>query len=200
MSSLSCSTQNFLPWIILSLPQSPIPAYNKDYQILIKIKHKFSSISLIEKLLEKLTDIVNVQLKKSKVIDKNIQMVKILLSRNLLVQVVNNREKKKLETNLDQVQGLGDTRIIIKFFGMISYNISLCKIDIKKKAIIWYLTRKNKNTFFKLTMLQISWLKTLIGEKTIGLLILKVTNSVIANRMIYKKIVYQITNACLYFI
>ena len=76
--SSSHSAWNFLPWITSLLPQPLIPAYNKNHRILIKIGHKPGSMSLTEKLSEELTDIINAQLKKSKVTNKDVQMVKML--------------------------------------------------------------------------------------------------------------------------
>lgn len=120
----------------------------------------------MKKSSEKLTDILNyTQLKKIKVTNKNVQIVKIFQNRNLFIQIVDNRKVEKVQANLNQTQGLGDASIIIKFFDMIAYGVFLYKIDIKNnKAIIRYLTRKNKNTFPKLITSQNDWLKALIGK------------------------------------
>lgn len=188
--SPSRSAWNPLPQITLPLPQLPIPAYNKDHRILIKIEHKPGSMSLMEKSSKELTDIINAQLKKSKVTDKDVRMVKMLQNGNLSIQVVDNGEVEKLQANLDWAQGLGDASIITKSFGVVAHGVSLHKIDMKdKEATIRYLTRKNKNAFLNLTISWIGWLKAPIGEKTIGSLILEMTDPVTANRMIDEGIV-----------
>lgn len=56
---------------------------------------------LTEKSLEKLTDIINAQLKKSKVTDKDIQIVKMRQNKYFSIQVVDNGEVEKLQANLD---------------------------------------------------------------------------------------------------
>lgn len=113
-------------------------------------------MSLKEKSSEELTNIINAQLKKNKVTDKYVRMVKMLQSGNLSILVVDNGKVEKLQANLDWAQGLGDASIITKSFGMVAHGLSLHKIDMKnKEATIQYLTRKNKNAFPNLT---ISWI------------------------------------------
>lgn len=158
-------------------------------------------MSLTEKLLKELTDIINAQLKKSKVTNKDIWMVKILQSRNVQIQVVDNGEVEKLQANLDWVQGLADASIITKFFAVVAPGVSFHKIDMKdKEDTIRYLTKKNKNLFPNLTISQIGWLRAPKREKTISSLILEVRDPVTANRMIDKEIVtsLQIYTCILY--
>ena len=113
--------------------------------------------------------------------------------------MVDNGEVGKLLGNLDWAQGLGNASISIKFFGIVAHDVSLHKIEMKdKEATIWYLTRKNKNALPNLIISWIGWLKAPIREKTIGSLILEVTDPVTANRMIDKRIVTDLQmHACI---
>lgn len=84
------SAWNPLRQITSPLPQRPIPVYNYNHRILIKIEHKPGSFSLTEKSSEELTNIINAQLKKSKITDKEVRMVKMLQSGNSSIQAVEN--------------------------------------------------------------------------------------------------------------
>ena len=169
-----------------------MPTYNRDHRILIKIEHKPGSVPLTEKSLEEPTEIISTQLKKSKATDKDVRTVQMLQSGNVSSQMVGGGEVQKLQANLDWAQALGDASIVTRSFGVVSHGVFLHKTDMEdKEATIRYLTRKVKNALPNLTITapRNGWLRGLTGEKTIGSLILEVTDPVTANRMIDEGIV-----------
>lgn len=168
------SARSSLPQITSPFPQPPTSVYNKDHRILVKIEPKAGSILLWVKSSEELTDIINAQLKKSRATDTDIRMAKILQSGNLSSNVEDNEEVEKLQGNLDWAQALGEASIITKSFGVVAHGVSSHRIDMKNKdSTIQYMIRKNKNAFLNLTISWIGWLKTPVGDKATGSLIIE---------------------------
>lgn len=149
---------------ITSPPQTPMPTYNRDHRILIKIEHKPGSVPLTEKSLEELTEIISAQLKKSKATDKDVRTVKMLQSGNVSSQMVGGGEVQKLQANLDLTQALGDASIVTRSSGVVAHGVFLHKTDMEDKEVtIRYLTRKVKNALPNLTITWIVWLHVMVG-------------------------------------
>lgn len=186
------STQKPSSWASLLHNASPppnlthkAPAYNKNYEVIVKINDPDSARVLQAQTPEEITQSIDDQLKRQNITQTRIHTAQVLKSGDIAVQVVNDKEIQKLQHNHGWTTILGGKAFIsTKTYGIIVHGVPIARIDLKSPDTSRWLTMQNADTFPDMNIRWLGWLTPPKVGKTEASLVLELDDAETVNKII----------------